>query len=362
MRPQVPFFAPDVGLCSMRCMIPRLFMAVVLAFPVLGVGCSAPQEPEEPALCRIRRQTEEREVRPVTPEEWLQFLVTARVGERATQSCSGMAIRLPEPSEHCRAELSEERAEPRPLALSEESVIDRRLSTQARLIWVITHELPGGDGLGPVALVERERTEDESRLAVRAIGVLRARTEHVHLRLEEMGRREVLIAEGDVCEDPSAPATCQRAATFMLRRGSSFVQAELHYLPRGYSSRSERDSGGSGYHRRRCLGRASMVYAREQEAELDGEWRREFSLASSYEISRGAIIVHEQVSAVDENTATPEVPPRPFRTSEAQQRWVPYGNATLITRTESIWDRFLTEDGAMEVPQSDEDDEGDEAD
>jgi hypothetical protein len=164
-------------------------------------------------------ESEGRVIRPVRAEEWLQLLVRAGAGERATQECSGQAIQLGEPSEPCREaarETEEARQrgqevpprgiaveEPMAVALSEESVVDRRITNSKRLIWVITHEYPNGDGLGPIGLVERVEPDDEeepSELRVLALGTLRARRQAVRLRLITLRVRPVVEIEGLSCE------------------------------------------------------------------------------------------------------------------------------------------------------------------
>lgn len=164
-------------------------------------------------------EEEGRVVRPVRPEEWLRLLVRAGAGERATQECSGQAIQLGEPSEPCReaaraTEEARQRGEevpergievetPQPVALTEESVIDRRITNSKRLVWVVTHEYPNGDGLGPIGLVERVEPDDEdepSELHVLALGTLRARRQAVRLRLITLRVRPVVQIESLACE------------------------------------------------------------------------------------------------------------------------------------------------------------------
>jgi hypothetical protein len=175
-------------------------------------------------------ENEGRVIRPVRPEEWLQLLVRAGAGERATQECSGQAIQLGEPSEPCREaarETEEARQrgeevpnrgiateEPQPVALTDESVIDRRITNSKRLVWVITHEYSNGDGLGPIGLVERVEPDDEdepSQLRVLAIGTLRARRQAVRLRLITLRVRPVVEVESLACE-PSRRGNDETAA------------------------------------------------------------------------------------------------------------------------------------------------------
>jgi hypothetical protein len=211
-------------------------------------------------------------------------------------------------------------------------VVVRRLSTRKRLVWVVTHELPNGDGLGPVALVDR--TEDD--VDVRAMGVLRSRKQFVRLRLRSMGKRQVLVAEGERCHNPNVPSTCIRAAQFLLRDGDRFNHAELRHV------------GG------RCLGWASLEYARHKRIVLENGWRRDFNFASSYEVKGTSIAIHEQIEATDHDISHPDVPPRPFRSAEAEARWYSVRSSYFVTRAETLWPRMLLEDGWTHVESSQE--------
>lgn len=431
-----------------RLLLPSLF-AVALSLFLLGGGCSSPQEPPlcERALEDPEAEEEEEEeeddaqitfVRPVRPAEWLNLMVNSAVGERAIQECTGNLIRMPDPSDACR-EAEEEAREanpdeyveeepPEPVELSEESVVLGRISSKRKLVWIVTHEFENGDGLGPVALVERHDSEDDgSSLKVRALGALRARRERVRLRLEtipvrslvvvegercldgneeeeeeeeqsssdsgdsdeeeedecEPGQfllrsqgvtcrnknrtdsctfdrryvrrmrkflqcgdserpetcyipRQILIAEGETCEDPEVLETCSRSAQYLFRNGTRFQQAELHDI--------------NGH----CLGSATMLFADHTEIRLGSGWERDFTLSTSFEIvDAGHLLLHEQVVAIDSDPRQPPVPPRPYRTAETDVRWYPF-ESRFITATPSLWGRMLEEAASMHVPPPEE--------
>jgi hypothetical protein len=101
-------------------------------------------------------------------------------------------------------------------------VIDATDTT--RLVWVMVERFRNGEAQGPVALVEIT----DRGLAVRALGVLRAFTEHVALRLVPLGTGSVLVAETEHCAADSAQGQgCKRAIRFMPRSGERFVSASL---------------------------------------------------------------------------------------------------------------------------------------
>jgi len=318
----------------------RLITSMALVFSLtlfwLAAGCSSPQEPDP--LCQETVQGNPNKIRPIRANEWLRFIVEAERNQRATRECSGEAIRLPEPTRVCREVIEDDTAVP--LSLSEESVIDTPIGNSRRLVWIMTHEFPNGDVMGPVALVERavedpDEEETEVRTNVLALGVLRSRTLYVRLRLLKIGRREVLVAEGETCADRSEPTTCQRTAEFLLRDGNRFNQAELRHR--------------SG----RCMGRAEMPFSNRASVTLEDGWRRDFSLAASYEIKAGRVIIHEQVTAIDQDPQQPEVPPRPYRSAETVAVWNPVEDH-FVTESISLWERMLQEDGSVEVPPNGE--------
>jgi hypothetical protein len=225
-------------------MSPRTVFLSVLAAAVslclLGAGCGSPQERPlcQRPLAADPEDAEEEEnddddaritfVRPIRPDEWLELLVSSEPGQRAVAECTGGQIAAAEPSEACREREQEareaareagteyvEEPAPEPVELGEESVHLGRISSLKKLVWVVTHEYENGDGLGPVALVEREDTDDGSFLKVRAIGTLRSRRERVRLRLESIPVRSLVSVLGERCPDedegnaappPPAPA------------------------------------------------------------------------------------------------------------------------------------------------------------
>lgn len=227
-----------------------LFLVLFVALSVSGAGCSAPQEP---SLCQARlvdppppadeadEEEEEDEnawrvTRPVRPEEWLRLIVGAQEGSQASQLCTGTAIGLPEPSQPCQEARERARREnpeaveddrPEPVELNDESVIDQRLNYRKRLVWVVTHRFPDGDGLGPVALVERRYDEDEERTTINvlATGVLRGRTERPRLRLLTIREPLLTVTERLICPEPEdgedevEPALCDREREVLVAEG-----------------------------------------------------------------------------------------------------------------------------------------------
>jgi hypothetical protein len=294
-----------------------------------GLGCSAPQEPAgPPPLCRqAMPSTESNVIRPLRPAEWLRLLVSGREGQRVTRECTGSLIQSPTPSRTCAGVLSEE--ELRPRQVTEDGVVDQRLPDGRRLVWVRTHELANGDLVGPVAVVESAN----GGWNVRSIGIMRTRPQRVRLRMERLGARRVLIADGERCADPERLESCEQGAYFMLLRGDRFVQAELH-----------RETG-------ECVGWAQVEFGNSQNVDVEGNWVRQFSLVASYDVADGAVVVHQQVSAVDRDETDEGIPPRPYRSAEAASRWLPLGTH-FVTSGQSLWESMLSENGSLRLPDN----------
>jgi hypothetical protein len=252
-----PFFLdsarPSVKIrgMSMRGLVPTLVLVISLGFGGAFWGCSAPQEPSLCHTAIVHPEAEEedeeeeededepRMVRPVRPLEWLQLIVRAQEGGQATQECTGTAISSYEPTQECREAEEERRREnpelyqvddtPQVQELTEESVIDRRLTNRHRLIWVITHRYPNGDALGPIALVERRIDNDEETddIHVLAVGSLRARSEQPRLRLLTVREPLVTVTERLICEneedlDPDEGvdlSQCERRQEILVSEG-----------------------------------------------------------------------------------------------------------------------------------------------
>ena len=66
---------------------------------------------------------------------------------------------------------------PQPVPLTETSVVERVMPDGKRLVWIMTHHFPNGDGFGPVAAV----TLGQTKVYVDSLGFLRLRPTRVDL-------------------------------------------------------------------------------------------------------------------------------------------------------------------------------------
>src|SRR5262249_52660271 len=106
-----------------------------------------------PGICFAQRREPGR---PVTPSEWLNLIVKAKEqngGICAQEDCTGWPIKFTPAPDNCVVK-TPPLGTPQPVPLTEESIVERMLPNDQRLIWVITHRFDNGDGFGPVALVQ----------------------------------------------------------------------------------------------------------------------------------------------------------------------------------------------------------------
>ena len=305
------------------------WLGIVAAFG--AVACTK-DVPETPApLCYLstapESEAEDEEapvvIRPATPDQWATLLVGTSRGT-VDRACTGDAVRAPRPSATCLADVAPYGdAVPRPL--DEESVVVGRVEHGRKIVWLITHETASGDGLGPIAYVE----EDGRGLAVRALGMVQAPMGRPRLRWESAGSTDMAIVEGERCDDADRPETCIREARMVLRDGPLLVPAEVHH------------ADGS------CIGDAQLALSRTSTVALPSGWERTFRLSASYEVRGGVVLVHEQVVAEDHNPAIPDLPARPYRTSETDLRWAPTGRR-FVANESPLWRRMVGDAGDMQ--------------
>ncbi|HEY8430878.1 MAG TPA: hypothetical protein VIL20_21010, partial [Sandaracinaceae bacterium] len=290
-------------------------------------------------------------MRNLRANEWASLVVRGfREGQQSTQDCVGNPIEWRPTDPQCEVHEDENEPAPRPVEITEESVVVGRSDTVAvKPVWVITHRFEDGDGFGPVAVTERT----PEGVAVRAIGTLRLPTERARLRLRETGGHRILVADGERCPreddeengDPdSAPpanagdggdgeqrATCLRTSRLLPMVGDRLLNPEIR-SPDG-----------------RCLGPAMVHLSREHVVGIANGWERVFRLAASMEYRGGSIVVHEQVTAEDRDPRDPGRPPRAFRTTDAD-RVIHIERGGLRSSGIPLFDRAIRAHGSTQLP------------
>jgi len=200
---------------------------------------------------------------------------------------------------------------PRPLG--EEDLVVSQLGPDRQLVWVITNRYASGDAYGPVALVERTRRA----LLVRAQGVLRAFPGKARMRLERVGKEQLLLAEGERCGVAGAP--CDRTVRILVLRGERFQQAAFA------------DDKGA------CVLPGLVFLLREESDRLESGWRRRYELSSTLTFGAEGIAVQEQVVIRDIDPRNPTAPGRLFRRAEGDYaaRLLPDGR--FLTTGTPLW-------------------------
>jgi hypothetical protein len=293
---------------------------LVVAFALLVVGgCAAGEHPwSSTALCAVERGGGEEE-----PKEtaWLSLLLAGwdPATRRATHpavDCTGAQVRWEGPALRC-TDGSTALADVPDRPLGPDDVVVSKLGDDYRIVWIVTNRYASGDGLGPVAVVEvRPR-----RLIVRAIGHLRANLVRPRLRLERLGDREVLVAEGEVCSSAD-PSSCARSARVMPLERERYVAAPV----------TSEDGA--------CVSPALFDLGREESASLPSGWRRRYRLDATLSFLPTTLRVKEAVVVSDYDPRHPNTPERPYRRAEAETD-VRHERGRFVTASTSLWAKML---------------------
>ncbi|MFL5275551.1 MAG: hypothetical protein ACJ79O_00240 [Myxococcales bacterium] len=252
----------------------------------------------------------------VEPATWFALLVRGydpRTGAVTTPAvdCTGTQVRWDAPAALCiDGAVTRTLLPARPLDARD--LVVTSYAENIQLVWVMTARYAVGDALGPVAIVERKGGD----LVVRAAGVLRAYRDRVKLRLEKVGRTEILVAEGERCARSDA-STCQRGARLVPLHGDRFE-------PEAFVS----DAGA-------CVSPAWVDLSREESERLDFG-RRRFQLAASLAFEPSLIRVDEEVVIHDSDPSKPATPPRLFRRAHAD-RTITVSDGKMVASGQSLW-------------------------
>ena len=335
-----------VGLCA----------ALGLAGAALGSACSSNRPPPvaplpAPTLCAVQAPPAVAGAVPtLRADAWAGLLIrgyTPGIAPGNVRDCTDQPIAWREPAVRCR-ESAEPSAPVPQRAVTEDDVVVQRLSPSLRLVWIIVDRFDNGEAVGPVALAEFAN----GRVGVRALGTLRTFPRRPRLRLEPIGARQVLVAEGEVCTDENNPLTCRRQARLMMLQGDRFVAEPL------------RTASG------RCLGPARFEFKKEYSVVVNETgWQRTFELQTSLQYRAEGVQVSEQVIVSDQDRARPQVPPRVFRRAAADRAIYVINNA-FVASDPSLWNRVLrvdartglVRDGGLGDASADAPDADDEAD
>ncbi len=256
-------------------------------------------------------------------ETWIQLLLRGydRQTHRATApavDCTGMQVKWDQPALSC-TDSTAARTQLPDRPLTEADVVVNQFGPDIRLVWVITNRFASGDGLGPAAVVEIRPND----VLVRAIGPLRANIQRVKMRLEPIGKTEVLVAEGEQCATKEQ-SSCSRGVRIMPYQSGRF----LPEIIMGDNSEGEA-----------CLQPAWFFLQREEQSKLDSGWRRRFRLTASLAFDPKALTVQELLTVHDLDPRNPSTPPQLYRTAHSDEI-VKYFNGRLVADKAPLWTKM----------------------
>jgi hypothetical protein len=293
---------------------------------------SAPRPAPKHGVCELPLPEDHGRTRPLRPSDWLGLLLVedARRDLRMAGSlCTGERIEhTPLPAD-CEVQTTDPGV-PEPVPLTEASVVERMLPDNRRLIWIMTHRFPNGDGFGPIAAV----TLGEHSVYVGSLGLLRLRPERVDLNLWEIGGKVVLMAAGESCTDPQNLSTCRRAANILVFDGDHFRAVPIRR---------------AGTHD--CIDAPWVEYKREADLTLDSGWNRHMRIVASLDHDQRYVVITEQVDVTDSDPEHPDVPSRDVRRVDGQ-RFVHVEGAELFSRQPPLWPRIIPSQGNTQVTQT----------
>ncbi len=304
-------------------------ITVLVAVPGLMYSCGAAKELlETPGVCfaEIETSLTDKEVRSFWPEDWFGLVLKdfdrySKIPDKKPKICTGKKLYWPRPRE-CRVH------ESRPVALPREAVSDKELffsqvSEKDRLVWAISRRYEGGEALGTVALTRFTR----KGVLVKAIGMLRAPGQNVTMEIKPTDDCEVLLVEGELCEDNTEKA-CPRFVRALLKRGSRFKSVSLT------------NKLGD------CQGPAYFPLARSATKTISSTVERSYVLTSRVTVSKKGIVVHEQLIVNDTDSTLPDAAPRLRRKAEID-RLVRVVDGRLIPESQSLWHLVEVEQGIV---------------
>jgi hypothetical protein len=219
-----------------------------------------------------------------------------------------------------------------PTALTPDDLIVTSIGEANRLVWVITERLSDGQAQGPVAIA----TIEPRGISVRALGVLRAFSENVSLRLEHVNDSTILVAEGQHCDEPQVAESCERAIRLVPLVGNRFVTKALS------------DSQGV------CLGRSLIPLRTKGRHIKDG--RSTYALESSVTFNPNGILIREHLElarTAGRRGSSKDQAGESFVTSLQLERHVTVRKDRLVTDGRSLLARWLAQQTAPDSPSSD---------
>ena len=311
----------------------RLFILVLVSACISACRSekSLKTTPDKPlGVCQMPLPRRNGGIRPMRTEDWMRLiLVTENYSGGqviAQQTCTNRRIEHTPLPRDCEVQTPDPGV-PEPVPLSEQSVTERLMPDNRRLIWIMTHRFPNGDGFGPVAAV----TVTDEIAYVGSIGLLRLRPQRVDLNLWQIGAKTVLMAAGETCIDQQDASSCRRAANLLV-----FDQGMFHSLPIRRAVSKE------------CIDLPWVEYKREADLTLENGWNRHMRIVASLDHDQRYVVVTEQVDVADTDPNHPDIPARDVRRIDTE-RFIHVDGPNLYTRQSPLWPRIIPSQGRTHV-------------
>ena len=329
--------------------------------PLVGLLAGCPKPPEGPIpICEAAvagGTAVESEVQELPADIWFSILLRGfdreqRLAGDDPQDCVGDSVLTPTPPPIPRDEQPEEGADPNIVAgcsiapdpsikplparpLTDEDVVINKGPDGMSLVWVQALHYDNGEATGPVAMVQWTK----SGVAVRALGTLRAQTKKARMRIEVAGGQQILVVEGDQCNEEESKI-CKRIMKLLPNIGGRFATVPLKLDP----DEIDDDKAFTG-EVDPCLGEAAFPLFEQYTSNLPDGWIRKFEVNRSVTFDTGVPLVSEQIKIKDKDPEQPEAPPQDFRQA-ANDRALKYEGRSFLTRS-SVWDTMIQEYGSV---------------
>jgi hypothetical protein len=303
--------------------------ALALCFVLSACASSPKPAPTVQGICQIPQPERAGALLPMRPEDWMRLLL---ITEQNGPARIAQLMCSEEPIEHkplpsaCEVQTTDPGV-PEPVPLTEASVVERILPEKRRLVWIMTHRFPNGDGFGPVAAV----TLADGKAVIGSLGLLRLRPERVDLNLWEIGRETVLMGAGESCTLPGNASTCRRAATLLVFDRGRFRTAPIQRT-------------GT----RECIDAPWVELKREADLSLENGWNRHMRIMASVDHDQRYVVITEQVDVADTDPSHPDVPARDVRRIDTE-RFIHVEQGQLFTRQAPLWPRIIPTQGLLQL-------------
>lgn len=281
-------------------------------------------------ICQMPLPRRNGGIRPMRAEDWMRLILVPENyggGQVFAQTlCTNRRIEHTPLPRDCEVQTPDPGV-PEPVPLTESSVVERLLPDNRRLIWIMTHRFPNGDGFGPVAAV----TVTDEVAYVGSLGLLRLRPQRVDLNLWQIGQKTVLMAAGETCVDQQDASTCRRAGNILV-----FDRGAFHSLPIRRAVTKE------------CIDLPWVEYKREADLTLENGWNRHMRIIASVDHDQRYVVITEQVDVADTDPNHPDIPARDVRRIDTE-RFIHVEGPNLYTRQPPLWPRIIPTEGRTNV-------------